>query len=95
MLIPCWKSHKQNTNFKNTKMYETLKGYIINKLCIKEYIKKVNELEKIKYSLFCKENLKKFELEPNYFPKLETAKSIWEEKDLCYTMKSHKINQLL
>ncbi len=76
-------------------MYETLIGYIFNKICIKEYIKKVNELEKIKYSLFCKENLKKFELEPNNFPKSEKAKSIWEEEDLSFTMKPQKINQSL
>jgi hypothetical protein len=95
MLMPCCKTQKNKTNYKNTKMYQTLIDYIFNKLCIKEYIKKVNEMEKIKYSLLSTENLKKFELEPNNFPKSEKTKSIWEEEDLSFTMKPQKINQSL
>jgi hypothetical protein len=91
MLLPRWKSKKENEKYKNLKIYEILVAYVHNKLCIKEYLKNINEVEKLKYILFSKDNLKIIESKQNIFPKSREIKSIWDEENMNPII-THKIN---
>ena len=67
-------------NSKDIQIYNLIKKYIFKKLCIKEFLSKINELEKLKFYLLDDLKLKHFEEQPNYFPYSEKVESIWDRR---------------
>jgi hypothetical protein len=62
--------------------YEILIDYLNNKLCVKEIIKGMNEIEKLKYHLLPKEDLLNFNAKSNPLPNDKNMKTIWSHEYL-------------
>jgi hypothetical protein len=72
--VGCLKTYALRNKRKN---YENLKNYIINKLCIKQLLVRMNEVEKLKHFTL-KEELREFFQDPNPFPNSQNVTSVWE-----------------
>lgn len=78
MLVPLW--CLKTAVLKNKRSnYDNLKSYIVKKLCIKQLLVKMNEVEKLKIYTLDEEKKMKFE-NLNPFPKKHDEFSIWENK---------------
>jgi hypothetical protein len=72
----------KNINKKIRNQYEILIDYINNKLCVKELINSLNEIEKLKYHLLPKEDLVNFNAKNNPLPNDKNMKTIWSHEYL-------------
>jgi hypothetical protein len=58
--------------------YESLKEYVISKICIKELLVKLNEIDKLKATCLSLSQIKAFEEVLNPFPAFEGVNSLWK-----------------
>lgn len=78
-------------NSNKTKEYNSLKNFVISKLCIKELLVKFNEIDKFKATLLTNPQLKAFEEVHNPFPVFEGVNSLWKSEEyLNIKNESHK-----
>ena len=62
---------------KRMRQYQILKNYVLNKLCISNFLKNTNELEKIKYFFYTSEDLNHFNSLINPLPWSQHVDNIW------------------
>ncbi len=62
---------------KRMRQYQIIKNYVLNKLCITNFLKNTNELEKIKYFFYTSEDLNHFNSLINPLPWSQHVDNIW------------------
>ena len=93
ILIP--KIFSRNIDFINKrKQYEFLIEYLYNKLCIKEILSRINDIDKLKYHVLTKEELILFESRLNPLPNTNCVKNVWAHEFLMSLNEgSYKFNK--
>ena len=72
-----------NVELRNRKKkYEYLQDYIYNKLCIKNFLFGMNDIDKLKYHLLLKDDLMSFESKQNPLPNSKDVKNVWTHEYL-------------
>jgi hypothetical protein len=69
----CLNKYQQNIK----KVYENLRAYIINLLCIKQILFRMNEFDKLKVMTLMEDQKKDFAIETP-FPKSNKTVSVWD-----------------
>jgi hypothetical protein len=83
------------TTRKKTLEYESLKDFVISKICIKELLVKFNEIDKFKTTFLSHSELKAFEEVLNPFPALKGVNSLWKFEESIKNEPSKNFNDYI